>query len=87
MSTRMTMKLINGLPQVVFTGNSVLNEIRNEQSRDFWIAAGAAEQIANGVSPFHPAIATEALEALYEICGQALKDRAVEADPSLQELF
>jgi hypothetical protein len=84
------MKLVNGLPQVVFEGESVLNEIRyafNEKSRDFWIAAGAAEQIANGVSPFHPSISTEALESLQDWVSQALQDRQAKADPSQQEAF
>ena len=76
MSTKMTMKLINGMPQVVFeTVPEFALEVEQETSRDHHLAARAAEQIANGIDPFTDTIELEELEALAEWTNQAVMDR------------
>ena len=60
-------------------------EIEAEKSRDRQIAALAAELISLG-KPLRE-IDTLALETLEAMINHELLDRAVEKDPSLQELF
>lgn len=59
--------------------------IRDEVSRDHWLACCAAQKIGERNTP--ECVETEPLEALHTWIGQVLLDRAVTKDPALQALF